>query len=191
MRNFTAHGAGSSVLALLLLLAAGCGGGSSGPLTPAPNPSTNPAGSTGGGIVTAPVQAIQTVSLGPGQTVGSVDIAVASPATSDGPNAELLGTSELSAGTTATNSGATIRRGSTMKVILFGRALSGSLQVTIGGPQDITTSNVRSVTSTSGTPGIAFDASVSAGAALGARTVYLRSANDDITAFAGGLEVIP
>lgn len=78
-----------------------------------------------------------------------------------------------------------------MKVVLFGRALSGSLRVTIGGPQDITVSNVRSVNASDGTPGVAFDAAVSSGAALGGRTVYFRSANDDITAFAGGLEVIP
>lgn len=129
--------------------------------------------------------------MGTAQSVSGIDIPVASPADASGPNAELLGTSELTDRTIATNSGSTIRRGATMKVILFGRALSGSLQVTIGGPPDITVSNVRSITSTDGTPGIAFDAAVSSGAAVGARTVYLRSANDDITAFAGGLEVIP
>ncbi|MEO5936830.1 MAG: hypothetical protein ABIP81_06425 [Terriglobales bacterium] len=129
--------------------------------------------------------------MGTAQIVSGIDIAVASPANANGPNAELLGSSELTEGTTATNSGATIRRGATMKVILFGRELNGSLQVTIGGPPDITISNVRSISSTGGTPGIAFDAAVSSGAAVGARTVYLRSANDDITAFAGGLEVIP
>jgi hypothetical protein len=134
---------------------------------------------------------MQTVQVGAGQTVGGIDINVPTPASSNGPNAELLGVSELNSATTATNSGATIRRGATMKVVLFGRALSGSLRVTIGGPQDITVSNIRSVTASDGTAGIAFDATVSGGAALGARTVYLRSANDDITAFAGGLEVIP
>lgn len=126
-----------------------------------------------------------------GATTGGVDINVTAPAIANGPNAEMLGVSELTTGTTARNSGATIRRGTTMKVVLFGRALSGSLRVTIGGPPDITVSNIRSVSATDGTAGIAFDAAVSGSAALGARTIYLRSANDDITAFTGGLEVVP
>ncbi|MEO6119409.1 MAG: hypothetical protein ABIP12_01865, partial [Terriglobales bacterium] len=126
------HNAGI-VASLALLLLAGCGG-SSGPLAPAPNPSTSPVGSSGNGNVTAPVQAVRSVSVGTAQTVNGIDIAVASPANASGPNAELLGSSELTSSTTATNSGATIRRGATMKVILFGRELNGSLQVTIGGP---------------------------------------------------------
>jgi hypothetical protein len=78
-----------------------------------------------------------------------------------------------------------------MRVILFGQGLSGSMTVTIDGPQDISVSNVRSITSTQDKPGVAFDASVSSSAALGARTVFLRTSNDDITAFTGGLEVVP
>lgn len=178
-------------LALLLSLAliAGCGGRS--PVSPM-SPSTQPP-ATGGsnGSATAPVQTMRVVSVGSGQSVTSIDIAVASAANASGPNAELLGVSGVNESTTARNSGASIPRGSTMKVVLFGRALSGALTVTIGGPNDIIVSNVRSVTASDGTAGIAFDATVSAGAALGARTVYLRSANDDITAFAGGLEVVP
>jgi hypothetical protein len=132
---------------------------------------------------------MRVVSVGGGATSG-IDITVSSQANSSGGNAELLGVSEVNSGTTATNSGAEIPRGTTRKVVLFGRALNGSMQVTIGGPQDITVSNVRSVSATDGTAGIAFDATVSGSAALGARTVYLRSSNDDITAFAGGLEVV-
>ena len=78
-----------------------------------------------------------------------------------------------------------------MKVLLFGRGLSGGMTVTISGPGDIGVSNVRSISSTTGTPGIAFDAAVSGSAALGARTVFLKSSNNDITAFTGGLEVFP
>lgn len=168
---------------------ASCGGGS-GPVTPM-TPSTQPPAGGGNGTTTAPVQAMRVISVGSGQTLTSIDIAVASPANAGGPNAELLGVSGLNESTTARNSGASIPRGSTMKVVLFGRALSGALTVTIGGPNDIIVSNVRGITATDGTAGIAFDATVSGGAALGARTVYLRSANDDITAFAGGLEVVP
>lgn len=182
MRNLLSCG-----LVLAVSLLAACGGST----TPTPLPAPSTSGTSGNGTVTAPVQARRIVSVGAGQAVGNIDIAVAFPMNGSGPNAELLGVSEVGAATSATNSGAVIRRGTTMKVILFGRALSGSLQVTLGGPPDISVSNVRSVTSTDGTAGIAFDAAVSSGAALGARTVYLRSANDDITAFAGSLEVVP
>jgi hypothetical protein len=65
------------------------------------------------------------------------------------------------------------------------------MQVSITGPADITVSNIESITSTTGTPGIAFTAAVSSDAALGARTVILRATNDDITTFSGGLEVLP
>jgi len=155
------------------------------------SPASQPPATGGNGSTTAPVGAMRVVSVGGGQSVNGIDIAVASPANASGPNAELLGVSGLNEATTARNSGAVIPRGSTMKVVLFGRALSGGLTVTIGGPNDIIISNVRGVTATDGTAGIAFDATVSAGAALGARTVYLRSSNDDITAFTGGLEVVP
>jgi hypothetical protein len=133
---------------------------------------------------------MRVVNVGAGQVSG-IDINVASPGNANGANAELLGVSDINASTTATNSGAVIHRGSTMKVVLFGRGLSGSLSVSVGGPQDITFSNIRSVNANDGTAGIAFDATVSGSAALGARTIYLRSTNDDITAFSGGLEVIP
>lgn len=155
------------------------------------SPAAQPPATGANGSASAPVQAMRVVSVGGGQTVSGIDIAVASPANSSGPNAELLGVSGINESTTARNSGASIPRGSTMKVVLFGRALSGALTVTIGGPNDIIVSNVRSVSASDGTAGIAFDATVSAGAALGARTVYLRSSNDDITAFTGGLEVVP
>ena len=78
-----------------------------------------------------------------------------------------------------------------MKVLIFGPGLDGSMNVTISGPADIVISNIRSITATDKTPGVAFDAAVSPVAALGARTVTLRATNDDITTFTGGLEVIP
>jgi hypothetical protein len=65
------------------------------------------------------------------------------------------------------------------------------MQVTIAGPHDITVTNMQSIQATDNTPGVAFTAAVSANAALGARTVYLKDTNGDITSFTGGLEVIP
>jgi hypothetical protein len=103
----------------------------------------------------------------------------------------VLGVSDVNSGGTASNSGATIHVGSTMKVLLFGHGLSGNMTVTISGPGDIAVSNIRGISSTDGTPGIAFDAAVSGSAGLGARTVSLKSTNNDITTFTGGLEVVP
>jgi hypothetical protein len=78
-----------------------------------------------------------------------------------------------------------------MRVIVFGKGVSGSLTPSISGPADIAISNVRSVRSIDDDTGIAFDISISPSAALGARTVFLRASNDDLTAFTGGLEVLP
>lgn len=113
------------------------------------------------------------------------------PADSPTPNAEMLGVTALGNGGSAHNVGDLIHRGTKMTVLMFGTGLNGSLAVTISGPSDITVSNVRDVTSIDGTSGVAFDAMVDASAALGARTVRLRSQHDDVTTFTGGLEVVP
>jgi hypothetical protein len=63
--------------------------------------------------------------------------------------------------------------------------------VSVSGPQDIGISNIRSIQAKDGTSGLAFDAVVGATSTAGARTVYLKANNHDITAFAGGLEVQP
>jgi hypothetical protein len=65
------------------------------------------------------------------------------------------------------------------------------MTVSLSGPADIAISNVQSIMSTTNVPGISFSAAVSSSAALGARTVILQAANNDITTFAGGLEVVP
>jgi len=91
----------------------------------------------------------------------------------------------------AANTGGTIHRGSTMRVLLFGPGLGSGVKIVVAGPADITVSNMQSIQATDNTPGLAFVASVSAGAALGARTVYVRNSNGDMTAFTGGLEVVP
>ena len=176
-------------IACIFLLAAGCGGGGSSSSTVTPPP---PSGGGGGGSTSSPVNPPVVVNLAGGQSATGVDIAVASPAASSPINAELLGVAALGAGGTAFNSGDTIHRGSSMKVILFGTGLNGNLKVTISGPQDIAIANVRSIQSTDNTPGVAFDVVVGANAALGARDVILQdTTNNDITTFTGGLEVIP
>ena len=176
------------VLSLLLALTA-CGGGSSSTTPPAPSTGASPPPPTGG--ATSPVATPQVVTVAAGVPISGIDINVSTPASSTPPNAQVLGVSAVGGGGTASDVGATISRGSTMKVLLFGPGLDGSMTVTIGGPQDIAISNIRSITATDKTPGIAFDAAVSSSAALGARSVILRTANDDITTFTGGLEVVP
>jgi hypothetical protein len=176
----------ASLLAILLSIS-GCGGGNSTPAnsTPTPSGSTN----TGGGPT--PATSATVINVGAGQNVTGADINVSPPAASPPANAELLGVAPLNSGGTASNSGATIHQGTAMKVLLFGAGLNGNMTVSISGPGDITVANIRSITSTSGTPGVAFDATLTSSAALGARTVFLKSSNGDITTFTGGLEVIP
>jgi len=91
----------------------------------------------------------------------------------------------------AANTGAIVHQASSNTIVLFGPGLSGSMSVTISGPQDIGVSNLRSVQAKDGTPGLAFDAVIGSSTAVGARTVYLKASNNDITAFTGGLEVLP
>ncbi len=148
----------------LLMGVTACGGGSGG------STAGGGGGSNGGGSG--------------GQATTGVSIAVASPASSPTPNAEFLGT-----GNSASTTGATISQGTTATVLLFGLGLNGNMQVTISGPGDIAVTNIHSITSDNNTPGVAFTAAVAGNAALGARTVLLRDSKDDITSFAGGLEV--
>ena len=150
--------------------------------TPVPTPTPTPA--------PGPLQSPTVVTVA-GQDAGGVDVNVESPALATQVNAELLGVSPIGQSGSATNGGAQVHRGASMRVIVFGRALDGSVGVTIGGPQDISVSNIVGVTSTTGKPGVAFDITVSASAALGGRTVYLQATNNDVTAFTGGLEVLP
>jgi len=65
------------------------------------------------------------------------------------------------------------------------------MKVSLTGPNDIQISNPQAVTATDGTPGITFTATIASDAALGARTVVLQNPKNDITAYAGGLEVVP
>ncbi len=168
--------------ALFALTLISCGGGGS---------TSNIGAPSGGGGSTNPngqVVPATTVTVGAGQTTQGVDITV--PTVTPPLNAEVLGVADLSAsGGSAFNVGATINRGDTKRVLMFGKGLSGSLTITISGPSDITVSNPQTIKATDGTPGVAFTAAVSGSAAPGARTVILRDSSDNITTFTGGLEV--
>lgn len=173
--------------AVLLLASCGGGGGSTTkPTTPTPAPSTCTT------TVAAPVGTQNIVAVA-GADVSGVDVTVGNPQTCPAPNAEVLGVADLSATKlSATNAGAQIHRGDSKIVIIFGKGLTGSMQVSVNGqPNDFTITNQVGVTATDGTPGIQFNVFVSPTAALGARSVVLRAANSDITTFTGGLEVIP
>jgi hypothetical protein len=174
---------------LLTAILIGCGGGDSSstptPTPPAGNPSTPPP------PVSGSVGDATTVTVSEGQTVSGIDITVAAPASSTAPNAQNLGVNALSGQASASNTGDVIHRGDSNRIVMFGPGLNGQMTVRIGGPTDITVSNVSSIQATDNTPGVAFTATVSSNAALGARTVYLQSTNNDITTFTGGLEVVP
>jgi len=167
-----------AILSLVLASLLGCAGVSSDSNKNSPPPTSG----GGGGGGSSPGQAT-VISTQAGARIQGVDITVPAPSNGNA-NAELLGT-----GDTASNTGSTIRRGATTRVILFGSGLTGSMQVRVSGPPDITVTDVQSIRSTNGTEGIAFNAAVSSDAGLGARSVYLQSGSD-ITVFAGGLEVV-
>jgi len=131
-----------------------------------------------------------------GANVPGVDINVGNPQACPAENAEVLGVADLSATKlSATNTGSQISRTPPQNskiVVMFGKGLTGVSQVSIGGqPGDFVVTNVSSIKATDGTPGVQFNVGVSVTAALGARSVILRTSNNDITTFTGGLEVIP
>jgi hypothetical protein len=178
---------GSILLFSLLLIIGACGGGSSGSTTPTPTPTPAPPPTQGGGTPHLPATVIDLTQTA---TATGIDITVPAPASSTAPNAQNLGVNPTSGQATADNTGGTIHRGATQRIILFGPALSGSMQVRIAGPSDITISNITSIKSTDNTPGISFFAAPASNAALGARSVFLQTANGDVTSFTGGLEVV-
>jgi hypothetical protein len=171
----------------LALLLTACGDGDT-PPTVTPPPPGQPQVPPKPATVTDP----RIVTVGTGTTVGGVDIVVGPPASATPPDAQVLGVVEVEEkGGMAFNTGGSVPRGAQRRVLLFGPGLSGDMRVTISGAADISISNIRSIQATDDTPGIAFDINVNSDAALGARTVILRDAKDDITTFSGGLEVVP
>ncbi len=163
----------SAILTLIFLAFVACGGGSK-------------SSSSGG---TSQASSSGPVTVAAGQTITGVDISV--PATSSTPlNALVLGTADInSGGGSASNTGASVARGTQVRVLMFGPGLSGNNNIVISGPNDISISNPQTITSTKGTPGIEFVITVSSGAAVGARTVFLSDASGNVTTFTGGLEI--
>ena len=189
---------GVMLLACGLLAACGNGMANSGPASPSSSSSSRNATPEATSKIESPAQVAAPASAEPvpvtvsaGQEVTGVNITVAPPGSTTPPRAEDLGVNPVHGLGMAANTGGSIRRGSTMRVLLFGPGLNTRMHVTVAGRSDITISNLQGITATDNTPGIAFLASVSPTAQLGARTIFLRGDNGDETAFAGGLEVIP
>jgi hypothetical protein len=167
---------------LFSLLAAsliGCGGTTA---SPPPAPSIP----TAGGAPSTP----SIVQVAAGQTASGVNIGVPAPAGTPA-NVQDLGVAGLTGPATAFNTGDSIHRGSTMRVVIFGPGLSPDMKVSILGPNDIQIASVLGIMATDTTPGISFIANVAANAVAGGRTVVLQSTNGNITTFTGGLEVVP
>ena len=175
----------STGLLFLLCVLVGCGGNAASPVSSVSAPPSSPTGTP------TPISAPNVVTVAAGQTTSGIDVTVSPVAASPAPNAQDLGVAALVGSGSASNTGAVIHRGQTARVLLFGPGLAGDMSVTIRGPNDIAFASVTSITSTTGTPGISFIAVVAPDAALGARTVVLQTTKGDVTAFTGGLEVVP
>lgn len=171
---------GFLVVALLTLTACGGGGGGSAAVSPGTGGGTT---NTGGAIVTPTV-----VTTAAGGVTSGVNIIV--PTGASGLNVFVLGAVDPSSTTgSAFATGDVIPRGSSRIVLIFGTGLSATDDITFSGPGDITITGKKSITSTSGKPGIQFLATTDLNAALGARTLRIHNGND-IATFTGGLEVV-
>lgn len=188
------HRLAVAFIAFLVILTA-CGGGRSS--------STTPGGAAGPPPPTSPASGSITVAAG--STVNSVNITLPAPTASGGFNATMLGVAvPATSGSTSiqlTNSPSVIHLSQLpatgqMIVAITGTGLATTgaspaslvTSVTISGPNDVTvgTNNVLS-----GGGGIGFRITLGASTATGARTVFLKNAQGDITAFSGGLEILP
>lgn len=174
----------------LPLLLSACGGGDSKTVTPAPTPTTSSSNCAVG--VSVPIKGASLVTVS-GQNAGAIDIDVGGPQACPTPNAQVLGVANVAASSiSATNVGVQLHRGDTKIMILFGAGLTSVTSVSVSGqPNDFAISNITHPSATDGTPGVQFNVTVSPTAALGARTIFLRAGNDDMSAFSGGVEVLP
>lgn len=185
-----------SIALLALAVLAGCGGGSSS--NSGGRGSVPPPGSGNGGAANPPV----VVNVSAGQAAAGVDVDVPAPAASPAPNATLLGATAIPAGGGSvsidlSNTGVSVRRGTSYAIALIGDGLSKNnvvsiSSITISGPSDITvdSSSIKGFTTDNGKQGLSFRATIGSNAVLGARTVLLKNPQSDITSFTGGLEVV-
>jgi hypothetical protein len=168
----------ASIFCTISVLAA-CGGGGS---------TTSSGGGGGGGAGAPGSPSLVTVSAG--ATASGINISVVSPQSTPTPNAKFLGVNLAQGGATVT--GDTVSRGQgNATVTMFGPGLSSSMKVSITGPGDITVGTLTAVTAQDGTPGVQFPITLTNSSALGARTVVMQNAKNDVTTFSGGLEVVP
>jgi hypothetical protein len=185
------------VCCFLLVLLAGCGGAGKSstppPTTPAPTSTSTAPPTSSSNVVGSPPGTQVILNVAAGQAQGGVDITVPAARAATPPNAQLLGTGPVTGSISASNTGATVHPGETVRVLIFGPGLDVNTTISITGPQppDIVISGLRATSSTAGNPGITFIAEVAPTAALGARTVIFQNAQGDVSTFTGGLEVIP
>lgn len=187
-------------LSLAVILSAflvSCGGGSSG------GGNTSSGGGTGGGGSTVPPGPVAVTS---GGSFIGVNITLPAPVASPALNATMIGAavpaSSGSTSITLTNAPAVIHLSSVptsganagqMIVALLGNGMTTGTtslisSVTLSGPNDITIGTPAALT---GGGGIGFRITLGGSAATGARTVFLKNAQGDITAYTGGLEILP
>jgi len=131
------------------------------------------------------------VTITGGSTFMDGDIVVDAPAVTGANKLDMGFISVDDPNGNAYNTFTTVHQGASNSVLLIaGPGITASTQVIVTGPSpsDIT---LGTPTFNSGTiPALQLTISVSSTAALGARTVILKNSNNDIAAFAGGLEVI-
>lgn len=208
MKRTTVYRAGLVILALGLLIS--CGGGSSSSSPPANGGGSSGSGGNGGGSGggggngggggsgTGAVGPPVVINVSSGMTASGVDVQVPTPASSPAPNATLLGAATVpstggSVNISLTNGLANVHQGSLIIVAVAGDGISSNMTVTVSGPRDISvdTTSFKIITLKNGQNGMTFQATVLPSAALGARTVLLENTQQDMTAFAGGLQVVP
>ncbi|MGH9528446.1 MAG: hypothetical protein ACRD2S_00840 [Terriglobales bacterium] len=141
-------------------------------------------GQGGGGTVIAPVP----VTVQANQTA-IANIAVVAPVSGTPPNVQAVGVD--SNGFAFATGGTAVQGEAAGVVTLFGPGITSDMTASFSGPSDIIITNINPVTATDGTPGLQFDIAVANTAALGSRTLILQNSNNDITTFAGGIEIIP
>jgi hypothetical protein len=158
-----------------LLTACGGGGGTS-----------SNGGGGGGGAPGSP----SLVTVAARVTASGINISVVSPQSNPTPNAKFLGVNFAQGGATVT--GDTVSRGQgTATVTMYGPGLTSGMKVSITGPADIMVGSLTAITAQDGTPGVQFAITLTNSTALGARTVVMQDAKNDVTTFSGGLEVVP